>query len=176
LHGKVPDVNVTRALSGDTSVDHIDGLLVVAMHDGGAFWWKAKIGHDCAHMSSMLCGGNSGEKFRFGGARSGDRLRLASVGNGAATQEEGIAGSGSTIAQIVCMRSIQKCNGFLGVHSRKVRQLGIHRRPDEVGRGKRGIWLGPTVDNAPVFGSSEAFSDLFEHSEVMVMRASGELR
>jgi len=167
---------VTRALSGDTSVDHIDGRLVVATHDGRAFWWKAKIGHDCAHVSSMLRGGNSGEKFRFGGARSGDRLRLASVGNGAATQEEGIVGGGSAVTQIVCMRGISKCNGFLGVHSGRDRQLGIHRRPDEVGRGKRGIWLGPTVDNAPVFSSSEAFGDLFEHSEVMVIRASGELR
>jgi len=124
----------------------------------------------------MLRGGNSGEKFRLGGARSGDRLRLASVGNGAATQEEGLAGSGSAVTQIICMHSIEKCNGFLGVHSGKSRQLGIHCGPDEVGRGKRGVWLGPTACDAPVFSSSEVFSDLFECSEVMVMRASGELR
>jgi len=77
--------------------------------------------------------------------------------------------------QIIGMCSIKKCNRFLGVHSGKIRQLGIHRGSDEVGRGKRGVWLGPTVNNAPVFGSSEAFGNLLEHSEVVVMRASGEL-
>jgi len=123
LHSEVLDVNVMRALSWDTSVDHVDGRLVVAVHDGRAFGWKAKIGHCCVHVLSMLCGGNGGKKFRFGGARSGDRLRLTSalVGNGAATQQEGIAGGKSAVTQIICMHSIEKCNGFLGVHSGKIR-------------------------------------------------------
>jgi len=87
----VLDINVTRALSGDTGVDHIDSRLVVAMHDGRAFGRKAKVSHDCAHVSSMLRGGNSGKEFRFSGAGSGDGLRLTAAGDSAATQQEGIA-------------------------------------------------------------------------------------
>jgi len=81
----VLNINVTRALSGYASVDHIDGRLVVAMHDGRAFGRKAKVSHDCTHISSMLCCGNSGKEFRFSGAGSGDGLRLTSVGDSAAT-------------------------------------------------------------------------------------------
>jgi len=66
LYGEVLDINVTRALSGYTSVDHIDGQLVVAVHHGRAFRRKAKIGHDGTHVSSMLRGGNCGEELRFG--------------------------------------------------------------------------------------------------------------
>jgi len=65
-------VNVTRVLSGDMSVDHVDGGLVVAMHDGGAFGRKAKVGHGRAHAASVFRCGNSGEEFRFSGAGSGD--------------------------------------------------------------------------------------------------------
>jgi len=47
---------VTRALSGHTSIDHVDGQLVVATPDGRAFGWKAKISHDGTHVPSMLGG------------------------------------------------------------------------------------------------------------------------
>jgi len=87
------DINVTRALSGHTSIDHIDGRLVVATHDGGAFGWKAKISHDGTHAPSMLGGSNGSKEFRLSGASSGDGLRLASVGHSAAAQQEGITGS-----------------------------------------------------------------------------------
>jgi len=52
----------------------------------------------------------------------------------------------------------------------------MHGGADEVGRRKGCIWLGPMVNNAPVFDSSEVFCHLLEHSEVMVMRARGEFR
>jgi len=80
----VLDVNVTRALSRCTSVDHVDGRLVIAAHDGQAFWREAEVGHDGAHVSSMLCGGNSGKEFGFSGAGSCDGLCFVSVGDGAA--------------------------------------------------------------------------------------------
>jgi len=111
----VLNINVTRALSGYTSVDHIDGRLVVTMHDGRALGSKAKVGHDCAHASSMFRCGNSSKEFRFSGAGSGDGLRLTLVGDSAATQEEGIASSGSAVAQIIGVCGIEKRNGFLSV-------------------------------------------------------------
>jgi len=111
----VLNINVTRALSGDMSIDHIDGRLVVAIHDGRAFGRKAEVSHDGAHVSSMLRCGNSGKDFRFSGAGSGDGLRLTSVGDSAATQEEGIASSGSAVAQIVGLCGIEKRNRFLSV-------------------------------------------------------------
>jgi len=76
---------------------------------------KAEVSHDGAHVSSMLCCGNSGKEFRFGGAGSSDGLRLTSVGDSAATQEEGIASSRSAVAQIVGVCGIEKCNRFLSV-------------------------------------------------------------
>ena len=170
------DINVTRALGGDLGVDHIDGRLVVAIHDGGAFGWKSKVGHDRAHVSSMLRCGNSGKEFRFSGAGSGDGLRLASVGDSATTQEEGIACSGSAVAQIIGVGGIEKRNWFLRVDVGKLRERGIHGGADEVGRRKGCVWLGPTVNNAPVFGSSEVFCHFLDHSKMMVMRARGELR
>ena len=37
LDGKVLDINMTRALNGHTSVDHIDGGLIVTMQQG---WFR----------------------------------------------------------------------------------------------------------------------------------------
>jgi len=118
----VLNINVTRALSGYTSVDHIDGRLVVTIHDGRAFWWKAKVGHDCAHVSSMLRCCDSGKEFRFSGAGSGNGLRLAAVGSySAAAQEESISCSGLAVAQIIGMCSINERNGFLSIYGGKIR-------------------------------------------------------
>jgi len=112
---------VTRALSGYTRVDHIDGRLIIAMHDSRAFRRETEVGHDGAHVSSMLCGGNRGKEFCFGGAGSSDGLRLASVRDGATTEKEGIACGESAVAQIIGVCGIKECNGFLGVHSWKNR-------------------------------------------------------
>jgi len=117
----VLNINVTRALSGYASVDYIDGRLVVAIHDGRAFGRKAKVSHDCAHISSMLRCGNSNKEFRFSGAGNGDGLCLTSVGDSAATQEEGIASSGSAVAQIVGVCGIEKRNWFLSIDVGKLR-------------------------------------------------------
>ena len=76
---------MTRALSRYTSVDHIDGRLVIAVHDSRAFRREAEVGHDGLHVLSMLGGGNSGKEFCFSGAGSCDGLCFASVGDGAAT-------------------------------------------------------------------------------------------
>jgi len=121
LYSKVLDINVTRALSRHTSVDHVDGRLVVAVHDSRAFRRKAEVGHDCLNVSSMLCSGTSGKDLRFGGAGSSDRLCFALVGDGAATQKEGIASSGSAVAQIIGVCGIKECNGFLSVDGGKIR-------------------------------------------------------
>jgi len=126
----VLNINVTRALSGDTSIDHVDCRLVVAIHDGRAFRRKAEVSHDGAHVSSMLRCGNSGKEFRFGGAGSGDGLRLTSVGDSVATQEEGIASSRSAVAQIV------------GVGALHHRRLGLDQNWIRQGEG-----IGCIMDN-----------------------------
>jgi len=87
-----------------------------------------------------------------------------------------LASSGLAVAQIIGVCGIKKRNGFLSVNGGKIRELSIHCGADEVGRRKGCIRLGPTVNNAPVFGSSEVFRHFFEHSEVMIMGARGELR
>jgi len=66
LYNEVLDINVTRALSRHTSVDHIDGQLVVAAHDGRALRRKAEVSHDGSHVSSVLRGGNYGKELCFG--------------------------------------------------------------------------------------------------------------
>jgi len=65
--------------------------------------------------------GNSGKEFRFSGAGSGDGLCLTLVGDSAATQEEGIASSGSAVAQIIGVCGIEKRNGFLSIDGGKIR-------------------------------------------------------
>jgi len=121
LDGKVLDVNVTGALRGHTSVDHIDGRLVIAVHDCRAFRREAEVCHDCSHVLSMLRGGNSGKEPRFGGAGSSDRLHFALVRDGATTEEEGVACSRSAVTQIIGVCGIKECNGFLGIPSGKNR-------------------------------------------------------
>jgi len=93
LCGEMLDINVTRALSGHTSVDHIDDPLVVATRGGRAFGWKAKVSRDGTHAPSMFGSSNGSKEFRFSGAGSSDGLRLASAGRSAAAQQEGTAGS-----------------------------------------------------------------------------------
>jgi len=68
-------------------------------------------------MSSMLRGGYSGKELRFGGPGSSDGLRFASVGDDAATKDEGVACSRSAVAQIIGVYGIKECNRFLGIHS-----------------------------------------------------------
>jgi len=172
----VLDVNVTRALSGHTSVDHVDGQLVVATHGGGTFGWKAKISHGGAHAPGVFGSRDGGKEFRFSRTGSGDRLRLALAEDSAAAKQEGTTGSRSMVLQMIGVRGIKECDGFLGVHSRKCRQLRIHGGADEVGRWKGVIQLGQTANDAPIFRSSEAFCHFLEHGKVMVMWARGELR
>ena len=118
---------------------------------------------------------NSGKELCFGGAGSSDRLRFASVRDDAATEEEGLACSRLAITQIIGVCGIKECNGFLGIHSGKIRWLSTHGGADEVGRRKGSIWLGPMVNDAPVFSSLEVFCNRLEHGKVMVMRTGGEL-
>ena len=99
---------MTRALSGYTSVDHVDGRLIITIHDSQAFRGEAETGHDGVHILSMLCGGCSGKELRFSGAGSSDGLHFASVGDGAATEDEGVACTRSAVAQIISVCGINK--------------------------------------------------------------------
>jgi len=112
---------VKRAISRYTSVDHIDGRLIIAMHDGRAFRRVTYVGHDGAHVSSMLHGGDSGKELRFDGAGSSDGLGFASVRQGATSEKKGVACSRLAVAQIIGVCGIKECNGFLGIHSWKSR-------------------------------------------------------
>ena len=112
---------MTRALSGYTSVDHIDCQLIIAVQDGRTFRREAKVRHDGAHVSSMFCSGNRGKELRFGGAGSSNGLHLASARDGATTEKEGAACSRSAVAQIIGVCGIKEYEGFLGIHSWKNR-------------------------------------------------------
>jgi len=85
MNSEILDINVTRALSGHTSVDHVDSQLIIAVQGGGAVWREAEVGHDCEYVASILCSGNSSMELRFSGASSSDGLCFASVGDGTAT-------------------------------------------------------------------------------------------
>jgi len=68
----------------------------------------------------MLYSGDN-SKVSFSGAGSSYGLRLASVGDGTSAEKESIAHSRLAVLQIIGVCSIEERNGFLGVHSGKIR-------------------------------------------------------
>ena len=46
LKGKVLDIDVSRSLSENASIDHVDSRLVVFVYGGRAIWRKTKVLHD----------------------------------------------------------------------------------------------------------------------------------
>lgn len=114
LDGKELDVNVARSLSGDLRIDHPDGRHVVIVDGGRTGRWEAKLSHDEAQVFGMLGSGDSREKLSLSGAGSSDGLGLATVGNSATIQEEGIAGDGATVAKVSCMGCIDITDEVMG--------------------------------------------------------------
>ena len=81
LDGKVLDINVTGALSGDTGVDHIDGRLIVLIDGSGASQRETEVLHDSAEVLGLLGSIDGSEEFGLGGTCCSDALGLAAIRN-----------------------------------------------------------------------------------------------
>ena len=123
LYGEVLDINVARTFGRNASVDHVDSRLVVAEHDSGIFRRESQISHDSTHVAGVFGSGNGCQKFSFGGAGGSDGLGFASVGNGTATQKEGVAGGRAAVAEVVGVSSIKERSGFLRIICGEVRKV-----------------------------------------------------
>ena len=123
LNGEMLDINVARTFGRNASVDHVDSRLVVAEHDSGIFRRESQISHDSTHVAGVFGSGNGGQKFSFGGAGGSDGLGFATVGDSTATQQEGVAGGRTAVAEVVGMCSIKECSGFLSIVGGEVRKI-----------------------------------------------------
>jgi len=72
LNGEVLDIDMTRTLSGNTSVDHVDGGLVVTMQWCRFTWREPQLLHDGTKAARMFSSGDSSKEFRFSGAGGSD--------------------------------------------------------------------------------------------------------
>ena len=79
LDGKVLDVNVTRSLSRNSSIDHFDRGHVVLVDRSGSMLWKSEFFQNEPQVPGMFSSENGGKKLSFGGAGSRDGLRLSAV-------------------------------------------------------------------------------------------------
>ena len=60
------DINMTRAFSRDTVVDHIDSRHIVFIERSGAILWVSKFQEDSTQLFGMFGHCDSGKKLSFG--------------------------------------------------------------------------------------------------------------
>ena len=63
LDGEVLDLDVTRSLGGHTSVDHVNGRLVILVDGGRLGLGESEFLHNRPDVSGLLGCGDSGEEF-----------------------------------------------------------------------------------------------------------------
>ncbi len=80
------NVDVTRSISRDVVVDHLDRGHVVFVDRSGSTLGKTEVSKDGPEVPCLLGGSNGSEKLSFSGASGSLRLSLGAVGNGAASQ------------------------------------------------------------------------------------------
>ena len=79
LNGKILDINMTRTLSGDTVVDHIDGRHIVFIEPGWIILRVSKFQKDGTQILCVFCRCDSGNKLSFGArGSSGGHVFLVS--------------------------------------------------------------------------------------------------
>ena len=108
LNSKPLDLNVTRALSGNLGINHVDGRFVVRIQSGGSSSGEAKFLEDGTQVLDLLGSSDSRKEFSFSEAGGSDGLGFATVGNSTTRHHEGIPSGGTTFLQIVPMGSINK--------------------------------------------------------------------
>ena len=112
LDGKVLDIDMTGTLGGDLGVDHIDRRHIVLIDWGRPRGRKTKLRENGSEVLGVFGGRDSAEKLSLSGAGGCDGLSLTAVAHSAPSKEEGIPSSGSAIAKIVGMCSIDETFGF----------------------------------------------------------------
>ena len=136
----------------------------------------AQFVEDGAKELDMLGGHDSSVEFSFGGAGGSGGLSLGTVRDSGATEEESIAGGRATIAEIVGVGGIDVASkGERGGGFGEDGESGVEDggAVDKIRQG--GIRKWPMVDKTPVQGGTKVFGDVFEETEVDVIRAGREL-
>ena len=131
LDGEKLDKNMTRALSRDARINHVDGGLVVTVEDSGRKLGKTKFGEDGPEVAGLFGSGDRSVELSLCGASGSGRLGFTFVRDAAASEKEGIAGSGAALAQVISMGGVEEA-GELGIRRK--------RREGRVGDRGRGVW------------------------------------
>ena len=79
LNGKIVNINMMRAFSGDTVVDHIDGRHIVFIEWGRAILGVSEFEKDGTQVLCVLCRCDSGKKLSFGAGDSSGSLSFRAI-------------------------------------------------------------------------------------------------
>jgi hypothetical protein len=175
LDGKVLYVNMAGTLSGAIGVDHFNCRFVVFTDRSGGVLGKTELIENRTDVASNFASRNGSKEFSFCRASSSDRLRLGTISNDAAGEQESISGGGATLSKVVGMGGINiavelKMSVSLGKNGKR----GI--RDSEIERDSREavIGSGAPIDGSPVNGLAKVFGTAFEASIMQLGRSSGE--
>ena len=98
LDGEVLDGDMTRTIGGDACIDHVDRGHIVFVDVGGCGLGVAQFVEHRPKELGVFGSHDSSIKFGFGGASGCGGLGFGAIGDGSATEENGIAGGRAAIA------------------------------------------------------------------------------
>jgi hypothetical protein len=108
LNSEELNKDVARAVSGDTSVDHLDSGCVITVEGCGVGLRETKFDEDGTEVLGMFGCADGSVELGFSRAGGSERLGFAFIGDGATCEKEGVASGGTTLAEVVGMGSVDE--------------------------------------------------------------------
>lgn len=144
------DVNMSSAFGRYAVVNHEDRGHIVFV-DGSRGWLlETEFLKDSAQVAGLFGSGDSSDEFSLSRASGRERLSFGTVGDGATSEKENVAGSGATFAQVIGVGGIDKADKFIEVNRREVREVIGNGKYFVRRLGQSRIGLGLLVDDTPV--------------------------
>jgi len=106
LNSKVLDINVTRTLGRNTSIDHLGSRHVVFVDRSRFVLRETQFGHYITARLGLLSGKDDSEKLSFRRASGSDRLRLGAVRNCTIAESKSVASRRATVAKVIRMSGV----------------------------------------------------------------------
>ena len=126
MDGKVLDINVVGAISGNLVVDHENSQHVVLINKCRGCLLETKFSENCMEVTSLLGCGNGSDEFGFSGTGSCDGLGFGVVGDCTTSKKENVACSRVTFTKVICMGSIDEAGEERQVRKQKGRKVKRH--------------------------------------------------
>jgi hypothetical protein len=176
LNREALNIDMARTRGGSTSVDHLDGGLVVFKNRGRADLGKTKFTKHGTQMFRNLDGFDSGKKFGLSAGSSSDGLSVATTGNDATGKKETTASSRVAVAKILGMGRIDETTELKGRRARrKPRKLMLGFGKSEWDMRQREIGSRAPTDDSPINGIPKTLGNALQTLAVNLGRGSGEL-